>query len=196
MLFRRETLEGIVAGRVDLAFRRWVRPQVRAGGVVRTAVGVIAVREVEVVAEADVSEGDARRAGFADRGELFGSLREGEGRALYRLRLGYAGTDPRAALREEAELTGEELAEIVERLGQLDARSRRGPWTTDVLALVAEHPGVRAADLAAQLGRERLPFKADVRRLKEYGLTESLEVGYRLSPRGVRVLDALRRRAG
>ena len=28
------------------------------------------------------------------------------------------------------------------------------------------------------------PFKRDVRKLKALGLTESLEVGYRLSPRG------------
>jgi hypothetical protein len=34
------------------------------------------------------------------------------------------------------------------------------------------------------MGRETLPFKRDVRKLKELGLTESLEVGYRLSPRG------------
>jgi DNA-binding IclR family transcriptional regulator len=53
-----------------------------------------------------------------------------------------------------------------------------------VLDLIAEHPGVRAPDLAATLGMETLPFKRDVRKLKELGLTESLEVGYRLSPRG------------
>jgi hypothetical protein len=29
-----------------------------------------------------------------------------------------------------------------------------------------------------------MPFKLDVRKLKELGLTESLPVGYRLSPRG------------
>jgi hypothetical protein len=32
-------------------------------------------------------------------------------------------------------------------------------------------------------------FKRDVRRLKELGLTESLEVGYRLSPRGRAFLE-------
>jgi hypothetical protein len=32
-------------------------------------------------------------------------------------------------------------------------------------------------------------FKRDVRKLKELGLTESLEVGYRLSPRGAALLD-------
>jgi hypothetical protein len=34
------------------------------------------------------------------------------------------------------------------------------------------------------MGRERLAFKTDVRKLKALGLTESLPVGYRLSPRG------------
>jgi hypothetical protein len=53
-----------------------------------------------------------------------------------------------------------------------------------VLRLIEARPGERAADLARSLGRETLPFKRDVRKLKELGLTESLEVGYRLSPRG------------
>jgi ribosomal protein S19E (S16A) len=43
---------------------------------------------------------------------------------------------------------------------------------------------VRAPDLAASVGRETKPFKIGVRKLKELGLTESLPVGYRLSPRG------------
>jgi hypothetical protein len=70
------------------------------------------------------------------------------------------------------------------RLDRLDAASPTGPWTRGTLDVIARRPGVRAADLAAELGRERLPFKADVRKLKRLGLTESLEVGYRLSPRG------------
>jgi hypothetical protein len=37
---------------------------------------------------------------------------------------------------------------------------------------------------------ERLPFKANVRKLKALGLTESLDVGYRLSPRGEALLAA------
>jgi hypothetical protein len=35
---------------------------------------------------------------------------------------------------------------------------------------------------------ERLPFKANVRKLKALGLTESLDIGYRLSPRGEALL--------
>ena len=70
------------------------------------------------------------------------------------------------------------------RLARLDRASTHGPWTAEVLALIAERPAVRAGDLADALGRERLAFKTDVRKLKALGLTESLDVGYRLSPRG------------
>jgi hypothetical protein len=56
--------------------------------------------------------------------------------------------------------------------------------------LIAAQPGVVARELAAGVGLPRDDFKVRVRRLKELGLTESLEVGYRLSPRGRAYLDA------
>ena len=95
-----------------------------------------------------------------------------------------AGADPRHQLRERSEITADEADELERRLARLDAASRHGPWTADVLRLIAERPGVRAGDLAEHRGQERLAFKADVRKLKALGLTESLDVGYRLSPRG------------
>ena len=52
---------------------------------------------------------------------------------------------------------------------------------------------MRAEDLAASVGREKPPFKLDVRKLKNLGLTESLPVGYRLSPRGRSYLRATKR---
>jgi hypothetical protein len=95
-----------------------------------------------------------------------------------------AGEDPRIALRARADLTAEDRAGIDARLARLDAASRTGPWTGKVLAVIAANEGVRAPDLAAALGRETPPFKRDVRKLKDLGLTESLDVGYRVSPRG------------
>jgi hypothetical protein len=58
------------------------------------------------------------------------------------------------------------------------------PWTRATLELIGERPGEPAQVLAEALGREKLKFKNNVRRLKALGLTESLDVGYRLSPRG------------
>jgi hypothetical protein len=62
-----------------------------------------------------------------------------------------------------------------------------------VLRAIADRPGERASDLAASFGRPRDPFKLDVRKLKELGLTESLRPGYRISPRGAAVLASLER---
>jgi hypothetical protein len=164
---------------------------VRSGSRLRTAIGELAVGEVTPVDPKKVTVRDARRAGFASREALFASLRADPDRTLYRIGISLAGPDRRIVLREQAELTEVDLEEVCAVLRGIDARSKRGPWTVHVLRLIAEQPGVRAADLATLLGRERLPFKADVRRLKELGLTESLEIGYRLSPRGRRVLDHL-----
>jgi hypothetical protein len=43
--------------------------------------------------------------------------------------------------------------------------------------------------LAEEMAMPRPEFKTNVRKLKNLGLTESLDVGYRLSPRGQRVLE-------
>jgi hypothetical protein len=182
VLFRQDVLRRIGEGEVTLAFRRWRRPTVKAGGTLRTRVGVLAIDSVEVVDERDVTDADARRAGAPDREAV---LSQGPaGRPLYRIEFRLAGPDPRIALRERSDISPGERAEIDARLARLDAASRHGPWTGTVLGLIAERPGTRAPDLAASLGRETAAFKADVRKLKELGLTESLAVGYRLSPRG------------
>jgi hypothetical protein len=182
MLFRQDVLRRIGEGEVTLAFRRWCRPTVKAGGTLRTRVGVLAIDSVEAVGEEDVTDADARRAGAEDRESLLAGLRP-EGR-LHRIEFRLAGPDPRIALRERSDISPSERAKIDARLARLDAASRHGPWTAAVLELIADRPATRAPDLAAPLGRETARFKADVRKLKELGLTESLEVGYRLSPRG------------
>jgi hypothetical protein len=182
MLFRQETLRRIEAGEVTLAFRRWRRPTVKAGGTLRTRAGVLAIESVEPVDEDAISDADARLAGAPDREALLAALRP-EG-TLYRVAFHVEGPDPRIALRERTDLSPEERAAIDARLARLDAASRHGPWTGRVLQLIADNPERRAPDLAAELGRETAPFKADVRKLKELGLTESLLVGYRISPRG------------
>ena len=182
MLFRLDELRRIGEGEITVAFRRWRRPTVKAGGTLRTKVGVLAIDSVEPIDEEDLTDADARRAGAPDRQALLASLRP-EG-VLHRVEFRLAGPDPRIALRERSHISAAERGEIDARLARLDRASRHGSWTRTVLGLIAEQPGTRAPDLAASLGRETAPFKADVRKLKELGLTESLEVGYRLSPRG------------
>jgi hypothetical protein len=183
VLFRQGFWAGLADGSVTLAFRRWKRPTVKTGGRLTTPAGVLAIEEVKVIEEGAITEADARRSGFVDRAALLDELagRQGE---LYRIAFHRSGDDPRVALREQAALTEDDSAELARRLARLDRASTHGPWTEAVLRLIAERPAVRAGDLAESLGRERLAFKADVRKLKALGLTESLDVGYRLSPRG------------
>jgi hypothetical protein len=191
VLFRRPSLDGIRAGEITLAFRRWDRPRARAGGRQRTVVGELAIDSVEPVDRGDITAADAARAGHASLDELFGELDARGDAQIWRVELHWAGEDPRRALRERAKLGATEVDELRGRLERLDRASRRGPWTRQTLGLIAGHPEVRAEDLAESLGREKLPFKRDVRKLKELGLTESLLVGYRLSPRGRALLEAL-----
>ena len=110
---------------------------------------------------------------------------------LYRVEFHHAGGDPRLTLRQEDDLSDGEVEQLRARLDRLDRASTHGPWTRTTLRLIAEHPARRAGDLAAMVGRETAPFKLDVRKLKALGLTESLDVGYRISPRGAALLRQL-----
>src|SRR5215216_5824624 len=189
MRFRHVDLAAIAAGEITLAFRRWRRPTVKAGGTLRTPAGLLAIDAVDVVAPDAITRREARRAGLADADAVRAALR-GDG-TLYRIAFHVAGPDPRVALRARSRLDAGERAEIAARLARLDHASSHGPWTEATLRAIAAAPGTRAADLAAGFGRERLSFKADVRKLKALGLTESLEVGYRLSPRGLAYLRSV-----
>ena len=185
MLLRQAELEAIRHGEIDLAFRRWERPRLRTGTLMRTAIGLVEVTAVERIAPARISERQARRAGARSREEILERLdRRNPGRPVYRVGLRFAGDDPRVALRENADLTDDELEPITHRLDALD-RARATPWTRALLTLIERAPATLAAELAEQAGGRPLhAFKRDVRTLKELGLTESLERGYRLSPRG------------
>jgi hypothetical protein len=190
MMIRLATLRAIADGTVTQAFRRWEVPRVRPGGRQRTAVGVIAFDAVEAVDRDVLTDADAAAAGFRSRDELLAMLDRRAAGEIYRIRVRLAGPDPRVGLRESVPDAGE-IADLGRRLDRLDAASHHGPWTRDVLRAIAEHEGERAVELAARFGREKLPFKLDVRKLKELGLTESLRPGYRLSVRGRAVLGAL-----
>jgi biotin operon repressor len=112
---------------------------------------------------------------------------------VYRIRVHRIdGPDPRDELARTASLTDSDVAAITARLARMDKSSGRGPWTGAVLALIADRPAVVSTVLAEAIGWERQDFKLHVRRLKAIGLTLSLDVGYRLSPRGESYLRSMR----
>ena len=194
MLLRMAVLERVVGGEVSLVFRRWRRPTVRAGGTLRTALGVLRILDVAAVAEADISEADAARAGFSSRAALLNELGSREGQ-VYRIAVQYAGADPRIALRRRDDLSDAEIGQIIDKLRGLDTRSPAGPWTGRVLAVIEAQPGVVSRTLSELLDCDRDWLKPQVRKLKNLGLTVSLATGYELSPRGRLVLSHIRRRS-
>ena len=188
-------LDEVVAGRIDLAFRRWDRARLLVGTRMRTRVGLVEVTSVDQVDPDGLTEDDARRAGAADLATLHRGLSAAPERPVFRVGLRFAGEDPRAVLRRTPP-TPAEVTALQARLDRLDRAASGGPWTAATLAVIDAHPERRAPELAAELGRPTAEFKRDVRKLKELGLTESLDIGYRLSPRGEAVVDAARRGAG
>lgn len=190
MLFRKAVLEGIATGAVTLAFRRWTKPTVRAGGTLRTPAGVLGIDAVDAIAEADLNSDAARKAGFPDLDALQRELRKAPSGTLYRIAFHIVGEDPRVALRGSETLSDSELAALKQRLLRLDA-GRAGPWTACVLKRIAGQEGITAGEIAEAVGMDKPGLKRRVRQLKELGLTESLERGYRISPRGRIVIDRL-----
>jgi hypothetical protein len=186
MLFRHDILKGIAEGRVTLAFRRWRRAPPADGSSLRSPVGVLRLERVTVVDEGDISPEDVRRTGMTVD-ELRASI-AGDG-ALLRIELRLAGDDPRIALRERLP-EHSELETIVARLARMDSAGSAA-WTIRYLQLIADQSGIVSHALARQVSVDVVRFKRRVRQLKELGLTESLEVGYRLSPRGRAVLQCL-----
>jgi hypothetical protein len=193
VLFEQRFWEPIARGEIAVTFRRWKRRQAVAGNRYRTAKAIIEADAVDIVTVGDITEADARAGGYDDAAALIADLRGTPDLDLYRIRFHVVDEpDPRATLAAQAVVGDEDRAEIDRRLDRLDTASSHGPWTRDTLWLIQRMPAVRAGDLADEVGRERLPFKTDVRKLKNLGLTISLGVGYELSPRGQAYLDGLR----
>jgi hypothetical protein len=151
---------------------------------------VVGIDTVAIVDETDVTDEDARAAGYADREDLIEHLNYRED-PIYRIAVRWVGEDPRIVLRESDDLSDTELAEIIAKLEKMDRTSKRGAWTRSYLEVIQSMPATYSGLLANYLGISQADFKPWVRKLKALGLTESLEVGYRLSPRGEKVLEAI-----
>lgn len=198
LLFTKRFHAGLVDGSVTLTFRRWDKPHVKVGGRYRChPIGVLEVIAVEQVMVRAIADEDARAAGFAQRAELVAFMATAKEAKLtpqtlvYRVALKHGGDGDRVEIAMNDQLTPEDVKVIAEKLARMDATE---PWTKKTLALIDKHPRIAASQLAAKVGRETLPFKVDVRKLKKLGLTQSFEVGYEISPRGRAFLAAKKKR--
>jgi hypothetical protein len=185
MLFTKDSAAGLADGTITLTFRTWSRPQAKVGGRYRTWGLLLEVDDVRSVDPGSITNTEARRAGYPSPEALVRRLeQQGHDGAVWRVEFHCVGADDRIARRNDTTLDPERLAKLRARLDRLDRASSSGPWTARTLQLIAAKPGVVSSILARQLKMERPAFKINVRKLKELGLTESLEVGYRLSALG------------
>lgn len=181
MQFDTQGSRGILAGQITVSFRNWKRPHAAVGGVYRLRPsGAVKVTGVRPVRLSDIESDDLRHSGFDSVAEVARFLKLPESASVTRIE--FELTD---------EPAGKPLPELsaYEVMARLQATDRRSaaPWTADVLALIRAHPATRAGDLAATIGWKTPPFKANVRKLKALGLTQSLETGYRLTDLGEQV---------
>lgn len=190
MLFTAATLRGLTEGKVDCTYRRWevVRPKV--GSRFTTSAGVVEVTSITAADEERLTGQDAADAGFDSVAALV-KWTSAKGRGdLYRIGIVVVGPDPRVALRDSVKLGHADVSALSAHLDRMD-RAADQPWTRSTLRQIQRLPGAVSTELAAEVGQERRAYKLRVRRLKALGLTESLERGYRLSPRGRAYLAAL-----
>jgi hypothetical protein len=184
VLFSADAWPGIADGSITITFRSWKRAQAAAGKRYRVAGMLIEATDVRQVARAEITEADAGRAGAANLQSLLSRL--GDVDPVWRIDFVFVGADDRIARRND--LAADEIDAVIARLARLD---RNGGWTRQTLQLIDRYPGIVSTTLARHANQERPVFKLNVRKLKELGLTESLDVGYRLSPRGEAVLRQL-----
>jgi hypothetical protein len=194
MLFAGSDHDGVVEGRITTAYRRWAEARVVAGRIYRTNAGRIEIDSVSQVNPDLIADNDADVIA-ADRGnakDVRRRLRGNEEWPTFLIKFHLVeGPDPREELAASADLSAAELEDLRGRLARLDELSRHGAWTTDTLRLIQAKPATRAGDLAAEFGLDMAGFKLDVRKLKNLGLIYSLEVGYKVSPRGAAYLSSL-----
>jgi hypothetical protein len=183
VLLNRATAEGIADGTITLVLRRWDAPRAKSGGTQRTPVGTVRIDAVtEHSGGYRVTAAQAVAAGFSSAKAAQTELDRRPAKHTYLISVSFLAPDERPGLAADDVLTDADIAAITARLNRWDAVGT--PWTRDYLRMIGENEAVRAPDLAARVGLDVPRFKRRVRQLKGIGLTISLDVGYRLSPRG------------
>ena len=184
MLFKQEHLREIKNGNVTLAFRKWKKPTVKQGSLIKTSVGQLAIVAIEAIQAKEITSQDARKAGFLSLDELLALLESVPEGNIYKITVAFHSPDPRIDLRSRTDLTNAQFDQIKAKLERFDKHSNYGNWTRETLIAIQKNPKLRAADLARLLAKEKDWLKINIRKLKNLGLTISHDAGYEISPLG------------
>ncbi len=193
MLFKADLHERIRSGEIGCTVRIWQSPHVKLGGRYALGAGAVVVDKIHEASLDDITPALARKCGFPSLVELLKIAKHGAGERVFVIDFHYDAQGGTRARPETGAVSAGQLAVLVRRLEAMDRRSEIGAWTVATLRAIEARPGVLAAKLARSFGRPRDEFKRDVRKLKNLGLTLSLEIGYRLTPKGEALLASLDR---
>ncbi|MDQ1096505.1 MULTISPECIES: hypothetical protein [Chryseobacterium] len=189
MLFKEVHLQDIRAGKITLAFRKWQKASVKKGSLLNTSVGLLEIDSIETVNESDITDKDAKQAGFTDKKQLLKSFSHKHTGEIFKISIHYYSEDPRIKLREQTDYSDQQFDAVTEKLARLDQYSKNGHWTNKVLLSIRDHPNLPAAGLANLTGFEKEWLKLNIRKLKNMGLTISHTIGYEVSPLGNNYLN-------
>jgi hypothetical protein len=188
MLFKAHFHQRIRSGEIRCTVRIWQRPHVKVGGRYALGAGAVVVDRIYETRLDDITSALARRCGFTSVADALKTAKHGTGERVFIIEFHYDGTASARSKPVTGVVSAEELAKAAQRLDAMDRRAQSAAWTQATLRAIEARPGVRAANLA--LERPRDEFKRDVRKLKTLDLTVSLEIGYRLTPKGEALLAA------
>jgi hypothetical protein len=192
MLFNQHHLTGIINGSITLAFRKWKKPSVKEGSLIKTPIGQVKIISVNPTSALEITSSEAGKAGFASLDELLKLLATIPTGTIYKIKLAYHSSDPRIALRSQTTITNDEFEILKAKLDRLDTYSKEGSWTRDTLMAIQKHPRLKAAELAKLLSKEKDWLKINIRKLKNLGLTISHDPGYEIAPLGKAFLKKYR----
>lgn len=184
MIFKLIHLEGIKSGNISLAFRKWKKPAIKNGSLLKTEFGQIEIGDVTLIRIDQITERDAANAGFRKKDDLLKLLNSVPDGDIYKMSVRYHSEDPRIKLRSQSKLSEAEFSVLKDKLDRFDKYSKEGDWTLDTLSSIEKFPLLRAEDLAKKMKREKPWLKINIRKLKNLGLTISHNLGYTLSPLG------------
>jgi hypothetical protein len=192
MLFKTKFSTLIKSKKIETAIRKWTRPTVKENGTLITAAGQLRLTSVKKINYNEITDKEIIEAGYSGREELDTELSHKNAGEIYKITFRLEGEDPRVKLRENSDITTYELAALQKKLQALEARSKVKGWTLRILEAVNNKPGLYAIQYANKLGYEKMWFKLHIRKLKNLGLTISLENGYEISQRGKAFLESVK----
>ena len=155
MLFKQKHLDGIKAGTVTLAFRRWKRTDLKKGSLIKTTIGMVEITDIATNKEPHTNDIDAKKAGFINLDSLVKSLHSEEEAKIYKMHVRYYIELAKKKAPEKTSLSMGDINKLKAKLTQFDKYSRSGAWTTNILKTLHENPKATSTELTLKTGKTK-----------------------------------------